>query len=237
MESAAGPSRVTTCIPAPPKAPEIPTNIQAFVQQASRCQFPRKPLPNIVSEKGSRAAGQLLSYTMNLKERSGMRESTAGVRRVRKFRLQYRASEIATPRDDLEPSEFRRAAHLFPAHEVVSETLEGTILRRDGTIPGGPTCGAQSAVAGLPLGLLLVDLRSDKDGKRTGNFAGQWADAVAALNERLTADGGDPIELHVHDLRRSAHDQMRRAGVDPETRRQIMGHKTGSMDEPVLCGV
>jgi integrase len=75
------------------------------------------------------------------------------------------------------------------------------------------------------------DLRSNKDGKRIGNFAGQWADAVAALNERLKADGGDPIELHVHDLRRSAHYQMRRAGVDPKTRRQIMGHKTGSMDD------
>ena len=75
------------------------------------------------------------------------------------------------------------------------------------------------------------DLRADKNGKRIGTFSGQWAEAVAALNDRLKTDGRAAIDLHVHDLRRSAHYQMRRAGIDSKTRRQIMGHKTGSMDD------
>jgi uncharacterized small protein (DUF1192 family) len=33
------------------------------------------------------------------------------------------------------------------------------------------------------------------------------------------------------DLRRSAHYQMRKAGVDAKTRRDIMGHRTDSMDD------
>jgi integrase len=74
-------------------------------------------------------------------------------------------------------------------------------------------------------------LRSDKNGNRIENFIGLWDEAVAALNERLKAEGRDGIDLHVHDLRRSAHYQMRKAGIDSKTRRQIMGHKTGSMDD------
>ncbi len=75
------------------------------------------------------------------------------------------------------------------------------------------------------------DLPSDKNGKRIEHFGGLWSEAVATLNARLKADGRDPIDLHVHDLRRSAHYQMRRAGIDSKTRRAIMGHKTGSMDD------
>ena len=75
------------------------------------------------------------------------------------------------------------------------------------------------------------DLRSDKNGKRIEQFGGLWLEAVVVLNARLKADGRDPIDLHVHDLRRSAHYQMRKAGIDSKTRRAIMGHKTGSMDD------
>jgi hypothetical protein len=53
----------------------------------------------------------------------------------------------------------------------------------------------------------------------------------AGAGGRLKTDGLAAIELHVHDLRRSAHYQMRKAGIDSKTRRQIMGHKTGSMDD------
>jgi integrase len=75
------------------------------------------------------------------------------------------------------------------------------------------------------------DLRSDKNGKRIEHFGGLWSEAVATPNARLKSDGRDPIDLHVHDLRRSAHYQMRKAGIDSKTRRAIMGHKTGSMDD------
>ena len=75
------------------------------------------------------------------------------------------------------------------------------------------------------------DLRSDKNGNRIEHFGGLWSEAVAALNAQLQTDGRDPIDLHVHDLRRSAHYQMRKAGIDSKTRRAIMGHKTGSMDD------
>jgi hypothetical protein len=68
-------------------------------------------------------------------------------------------------------------------------------------------------------------------GKRIEHFGGLWSEAVATLNAELKADGRDPIDLHVHDLRRSAHYQMRKAGIDSKTRRAIMGHKTGSMDD------
>lgn len=82
-----------------------------------------------------------------------------------------------------------------------------------------------------PWVFLWFALRSDKDGSRIERFDGCWNTAVAALNERMKADGKDPIELHVHDLRRSAHYQMRKANIDAHTRRNIMGHKTGSMDD------
>jgi integrase len=41
----------------------------------------------------------------------------------------------------------------------------------------------------------------------------------------------DPIPLHFHDLRHSAHYQMRKAGIDAQTRRDIMGHESTSMDD------
>jgi integrase len=75
------------------------------------------------------------------------------------------------------------------------------------------------------------ELRSDKNGKRIERFDELWNEAVEALGKELKRQGLDPIDLNVHDLRRSAHYQMRKAGVDAKTRRAIMGHKTGSMDD------
>jgi integrase len=73
--------------------------------------------------------------------------------------------------------------------------------------------------------------RADKDGQRIARFDGLWATAVAALAERMKQDGVEPADLHFHDLRRSAHYQMRKAGVDGQTRRDIMGHESTSMDD------
>jgi len=73
--------------------------------------------------------------------------------------------------------------------------------------------------------------RKDIDGEQIRNFKATWSEAVTALGVKMKADGLEPIDLHVHDLRRSAHYQMRKAGIDPKTRRAIMGHKTGSMDD------
>jgi integrase len=75
------------------------------------------------------------------------------------------------------------------------------------------------------------DYRIDKDGQRIARFDGLWAQAVAGLGERMKQDGVDPIDLHFHDLRRSAHYQMRKAGIDGQTRRDIMGHESTSMDD------
>jgi integrase len=75
------------------------------------------------------------------------------------------------------------------------------------------------------------DYRIDKDGQRIARFDGLWSQAVAALGERMKHDGVDPADLHFHDLRRSAHYQMRKAGIDGQTRRDIMGHESTSMDD------
>jgi integrase len=75
------------------------------------------------------------------------------------------------------------------------------------------------------------DYRSDKDGQRIRRFDGLWNKAVMALEEQMKKDGRDPIPLHFHDLRRSAHYQMRKAGIDAQTRRDIMGHESTSMDD------
>ncbi len=74
------------------------------------------------------------------------------------------------------------------------------------------------------------DLRTDKEGEPIKRFDTNWKHAVDALKEKMVADGVEPIDLHFHDLRRSAHHQMRKAGIDNLTRRSIMGHKTDSMD-------
>lgn len=74
------------------------------------------------------------------------------------------------------------------------------------------------------------DTRSDKDGQPVKRFDAYWNHAVDALKVKMTANGEQPIELHFHDLRRSAHYQMRKGGIDSGTRRAIMGHKTDSMD-------
>jgi integrase-like protein len=73
--------------------------------------------------------------------------------------------------------------------------------------------------------------RADKDGQRIARFDGLWAKAVAALADRMKQNGVEPADLHFHDLRRSAHYQMRKAGVDSQTRRDIMGHESTSMDD------
>jgi hypothetical protein len=67
-------------------------------------------------------------------------------------------------------------------------------------------------------------MQIEKNGERIARFDGLWEKAVSALVERMTADGLEPVELHFHDLRRSAHYQMRKAGIDAQTRRDIMGH-------------
>ena len=82
-----------------------------------------------------------------------------------------------------------------------------------------------------PYVFFWFDLRSDKNGKRIQRFDDQWNSAVEALGKELKRRHYEPIDLTVHDLRRSAHYQMRKAGVDARTRRAIMGHKTGSMDD------
>ena len=82
-----------------------------------------------------------------------------------------------------------------------------------------------------PYVFFWFDYRVDKDGQRIARFDGLWARAVAALGDRMKREGVDPVDLHFHDLRRSAHYQMRRAGVDGQTRRDIMGHESTSMDD------
>ncbi len=82
-----------------------------------------------------------------------------------------------------------------------------------------------------PYVFFWFDYRADKDGQRIVRLDGLWAKAVAALGDRMKQDGVEPINLHFHDLRRSAHYQMRKAGVDGQTRRDIMGHESTSMDD------
>ena len=82
-----------------------------------------------------------------------------------------------------------------------------------------------------PYVFFWFDYRIDKDGHRIARFDGLWAQAVAAPGERMKQDGVDPVDLHFHDLRRSAHYQMRKAGIDGQTRRDIMGHESTLMDD------
>jgi integrase len=84
---------------------------------------------------------------------------------------------------------------------------------------------------GCPYVFFWYELRSDKNGRKIERFDHLWNDAVRALCDELKRQGLEPIDLHVHDLRRSAHYQMRKASVDAKTRRAIIGHKTGSMDD------
>lgn len=83
----------------------------------------------------------------------------------------------------------------------------------------------------FPYVFFWFNYRVDKDGQRIARFDGPWATAVAALGNRMKQDGVEPANLHFHDLRRSAHYQMRKAGVDGQTRRDIMGHESTSMDD------
>ncbi|MCX6593132.1 MAG: tyrosine-type recombinase/integrase [Acidobacteria bacterium] len=75
------------------------------------------------------------------------------------------------------------------------------------------------------------DYRFDKNGQQILRFDAFWRQAVKALGKKMKEEGLEPIELHFHDLRRSAHYQMRKAGVDSQTRRDIMGHESTSMDD------
>jgi integrase len=84
---------------------------------------------------------------------------------------------------------------------------------------------------GCPHVFFWFDYRIDKDGQRITRFDGLWTKTVTALRDQMKQDGFDPIDLHFHDLRRSAHYQMRKAGVDGQTRRDIMGHESTSMDD------
>ncbi len=82
-----------------------------------------------------------------------------------------------------------------------------------------------------PYVFFWFDYRFDKNGEPIQRFDAFWRQAVTALGEKLKADGLEPIDLHFHDLRRSAHFQMRKAGIDSQTRRDIMGHESTSMDD------
>ena len=82
-----------------------------------------------------------------------------------------------------------------------------------------------------PYVFFWFDYRLDKDGQGIARFDGTWVKAVATLGDRMKQDGVEPIDLHFHDLRRSAHYQMRKASVDSQTRRDIMGHESTSMDD------
>jgi integrase len=84
---------------------------------------------------------------------------------------------------------------------------------------------------GNPNVCFWFQLRSNKDGEPIKRFDTAWKHAADALVGKMKTDGVEPIDLHFHDLRRSAHYQMRKAGIDAHTRRAIMGHKTGSMDD------
>ena len=50
----------------------------------------------------------------------------------------------------------------------------------------------------------------------------------------MQEDGIEPVELHFPDLRRSAHYLMRNAGVDGQTRCDIMRHEGTSMDDEAI---
>jgi integrase len=79
--------------------------------------------------------------------------------------------------------------------------------------------------------IFWFDYRVDKNGQRISRFQGFWSRAVTALGSKMKGNGLEAVELHFHDLRRSAHYQMRKAGIDAQTRRDIMGHESTSIDD------
>ncbi len=91
--------------------------------------------------------------------------------------------------------------------------------------------GRDSSFPGCPFVFFWFGYRIDKDGQQIRRFDGMWALAVSVLANEMKARREEPLDLHFHDLRRSAHFQMRKAGVDSQTRRDIMGHETTSMDD------
>lgn len=82
-----------------------------------------------------------------------------------------------------------------------------------------------------PFVFFWFDYRIDKNGERITRFEKLWDRAVTALAAKTKDERLEPIDLHFHDLRRSAHFQMRKAGIDAHTRRDIMGHESTSMDD------
>lgn len=82
-----------------------------------------------------------------------------------------------------------------------------------------------------PYVFFWFNYRFDKNGQQIQRFDTSWKQAVTALGEQMKLDGLEPIDLHFHDIRRSAHYQMRKAGIDGQTRRDIMGHESTSMDD------
>ena len=72
------------------------------------------------------------------------------------------------------------------------------------------------------------------DGKKFGDSEKAWASACkkAGLIKIIESDDGSKKEVPsklFHDFRRTSYCNMRRAGVDGETSRTIVGHKTASM--------
>lgn len=84
-----------------------------------------------------------------------------------------------------------------------------------------------------PYGFFRSDYPFDKNDEQIQRFDAFWRQAVTALGEEMKADGLEPIDLHFHDLRRSAHFQMRKAGIDSQARRDIMGHESTSNGRPL----
>lgn len=56
-----------------------------------------------------------------------------------------------------------------------------------------------------PFVFFWFNYRVDKDGEQIRRFDGMWREAVTALGKRMRSEGEEPIPLHFHDLRRSAH--------------------------------
>lgn len=60
-----------------------------------------------------------------------------------------------------------------------------------------------------------------RQGEKIKDFREEWRKAISKAAV---------LDLHFHDLRRTAQRMMRRAGIDKITRMKIMGHKTDAMD-------
>jgi predicted hydrocarbon binding protein len=63
------------------------------------------------------------------------------------------------------------------------------------------------------------------------NTSAKGNHAVDAFKAEQAKRNEQQTDITFHDLRRSAHHKMRKAGIDSKTRMYIMGHKSASMDQ------